>query len=103
MLEAFGYRVALASDGAQAVALYATQKDEIAAVITDMMMPVMDGPATIRALRHMRADVRIIAASGLHGRGSDPETGAHGSVQYFLPKPYSAEALLTALKRVLSE
>ena len=68
MLESFGYRVVLAPDGAQAVALYAKQKDEIAAVITDMMMPVMDGPATIRALRSMRPDVRIIAASGLHGR-----------------------------------
>jgi PAS domain S-box-containing protein len=103
MLEAFGYRVALASDGAQAVALYAEKQDEIAAVITDMMMPVMDGPATIRALRKMRADVRIIAASGLHGRGSDPDTGDNPSVPHFLPKPYSAETLLNALRRVLSE
>jgi PAS domain S-box-containing protein len=103
MLEAFGYRVALASDGAEAVALYAGQKDEIAAVITDMMMPVMDGPATIRALKSMRADVRIIAASGLHGRGTDPDAGETASVRHFLPKPYSAESLLTALKRVLSE
>jgi PAS domain S-box-containing protein len=103
MLEAFGYRVALASAGAQAVALYAGQKDEIAAVITDMMMPVMDGPATIRALKSMRADVRIIAASGLHGRGTNPDAGETASVHYYLPKPYSAESLLTALRRVLSE
>jgi PAS domain S-box-containing protein len=103
MLETFGYRVALASDGAEAVALYAKQKDEIAAVITDMMMPVMDGLATIRALRSMRPDVRIIAASGLHGRGSDPDMGPNASVRHFLPKPYTAETLLTALRRVLSE
>ena len=103
MLEAFGYRVALASDGAEAVALYAKQKDEIAAVITDMMMPVMDGPATIRALKSMRADVRIIAASGLHGRGSDLHAGSTEAIGHFLPKPYSAETLLTALRRVLSE
>jgi CheY-like chemotaxis protein len=97
MLEAFGYRVVLASDGAQAVAAYARQKDEIAAVLTDMMMPVMDGPATIRALRAIRADVRIVAASGLHGR----EAVASPDVPIFLAKPYSAEALLTALRRVL--
>ena len=64
-----------------------------------MMMPVMDGPATIRALRNMRADVRIIAASGLHGRGNDPHAEAIASVRHFLPKPYTAESLLTALTR----
>lgn len=48
-LEAFGYRVVLASDGAEAVAVYAMRRNEIAAVITDMMMPVMDGPAAIQA------------------------------------------------------
>ena len=47
-LEAFGYRVLLASDGAEAVALYAQHQAEIAVVLTDMMMPVMDGAATIR-------------------------------------------------------
>ena len=99
MLESFGYRVVLASDGAQAVALYAEQKDEIAAVITDMMMPVMDGPATIRELRSLRPDVRIIAASGLHGR----EVSASAEAPIFLAKPYSAETLLTSLKRLLSD
>jgi PAS domain S-box-containing protein len=103
MLEAFGYRVALAPDGAQATAIYADRKDEIAAVITDMMMPVMDGPATIRALKGIRADVRIIAVSGLHGRGTDPHEGASASVRNFLPKPYTAATLLAALRKILSE
>jgi PAS domain S-box-containing protein len=103
MLEAFGYRVALAEDGAQAVAVYTEQKDQIAAVITDMMMPVMDGPATIQALRRMRADVRIIASSGLHGRGSDEHAGSIASVKHFLPKPYTAGELLAALKVALAE
>jgi PAS domain S-box-containing protein len=103
MLEAFGYRVVLASDGSQAVAIHADRKDEIAAVITDMMMPVMDGPATIRALRSTQPDVRIIAASGLHGRGTDPHEGPSASVRYFLPKPYTAATLLTVLRQVLSE
>jgi PAS domain S-box-containing protein len=103
MLEAFGYRVVLASDGSQAVAIHADRKDEIAAVITDMMMPVMDGAATIRALRSTQPDVRIIAASGLHGRGTDPHEGPSACVRYFLPKPYTASTLLTVLRQVLSE
>ncbi len=103
MLEAFGYRAVVASDGAEAVAIYAARKEEIAAVITDMMMPVMDGSALIRALTSMRADVRIIAASGLHGPESDLQEGTGGAVKLFLPKPHSAETLLTGVQRVLAE
>ena len=102
MLETYGYRVVLAADGSEAVALFEKQKADIAAVITDMMMPVMDGTATIRALRAMQPDVRIIAASGLHGRGNDPHSASIASVRHFLPKPYTAETLLTALRRVLT-
>jgi PAS domain S-box-containing protein len=103
MLEAFGYRVVLAADGAEAVAVYTKQQGEIAAVITDMMMPAMDGSAVIRALTSLRADVRIIAASGLHGPESDLQEGTAWGVKLFLPKPYSAETLLTGLQRVLAE
>ena len=52
-LQAFGYRVLTATDGADAVATYAQHRDEIAVVLTDMMMPVMDGTATIYALRRI--------------------------------------------------
>ena len=68
-LEAFGCRVLLASDGAEAVAIFAVQVNEIAAVITDMMMTVMDGAATIQALIRMQLDVSIIAAGGLSANG----------------------------------
>ena len=55
-LQAFGYRVLTATDGAEAVAIYAQHKNEIAVVLTDMMMPIMDGPATIRALMRINPD-----------------------------------------------
>src|SRR5262247_3806115 len=64
-LDAFGYRVVLAGDGAEAMAVFATQKNEVKLVITDMMMPYMDGPATIRALRRLAPEAPIIATSGL--------------------------------------
>ena len=48
-LETFGYTVLTASDGTEALALYADKKNEIAVVLTDMVMPFMDGPATPRA------------------------------------------------------
>lgn len=99
-LETFNYRVLVASDGTEAVALYAQNRGEIAVVLTDMMMPFMDGPATIRALQKMNPQVRIIAASGLVG--GDKAAGAEAlGVQAFLPKPYTAEKLLKALAVIL--
>jgi CheY-like chemotaxis protein len=99
-LQAFGYRVVLASDGAEAVAIYARQSSEIAAVLTDMMMPVMDGPATIQVLHKLNPRVRIIAASGLSSNDPAAHLASLG-VKNFLPKPYTAETLLKALQEVL--
>ena len=101
-LEAFGYRVLLASDGAEAVAIYAAERERVAVVLTDMMMPVMDGPATIQVLLRMNPKVRIIAASGLNANGRVAKA-ANAGARHFLPKPYTAEALLTALRNVLRE
>lgn len=99
-LEAFGYRVVIAVDGAEGVAKYAQHMNEIAAVITDMMMPVMDGVATIRALSRLDPNIKIIAASGLATKGAEAEAAGAG-VKLFLPKPYTASSLLVALRDLL--
>jgi two-component system cell cycle sensor histidine kinase/response regulator CckA len=101
-LETFGYTVLTASDGTEALALYADKKNEIAAVLTDMVMPFMDGPATIRALQRMNPNVRIIAASGL-GTGQRAGEGPLEGVAIFLNKPYTAEKLLKTLAQVLKD
>lgn len=101
-LETFGYTVLTASDGTEALALYADKKNEIAVVLTDMVMPFMDGPATIRALQRMNPKVRIIAASGL-GAGQHAGEGALEGVSVFLNKPYTAEKLLKTLAQVLKD
>jgi two-component system cell cycle sensor histidine kinase/response regulator CckA len=101
LLEASGYRVLLASDGVEAIALYRQHQAGIAVVLTDMMMPVMDGPATIQALVRLNPEVRIIAASGLAiDARSAGEAGAR--VMYFLDKPYTPEMLLTAIRAALA-
>jgi PAS domain S-box-containing protein len=100
-LEAFGYRALTAEDGAQAIALFALHGAEVAAVVTDMMMPVMDGLALIAALRRIDPDVRVIASSGLNANGNVARV-AHADVKHFLAKPYSAEELLQTLRAVLT-
>jgi two-component system, cell cycle sensor histidine kinase and response regulator CckA len=101
-LEAFGYRVVTASDGADAVAVYARQGPDIDLVLTDMVMPIMDGPSTIRALRRMDPGVRIVAASGLGANGGVARAADSG-VRHFLPKPYTAHTLLEIVHRVIRE
>src|SRR6185369_8814167 len=95
-LEAYGYRALTAADGTEAVALYAQHKDEIKVVLTDLMMPYMDGPVTIRALQKLNPKIKIIASSGLAESGRAIE-----GVKMFLPKPYTAERLLKALTDVI--
>ena len=97
-----GYRVILASDGAEAVALYAARGAEIAAILTDMMMPGMDGFALIRILRGMDPGVRIIAASGYASGGVETKLAGLG-VTHFLPKPYTRDSLLVTLGRILDK
>jgi PAS domain S-box-containing protein len=99
-LTRFGYQVLLAAHGAEAVVLYAQQRERIAVVLTDMAMPVMDGPATIIALRAMNPAVKIIGSSGLDTHAGLTDSGQPG-VAHFIPKPYTAEVLLATLAKVL--
>jgi PAS domain S-box-containing protein len=101
MLENYGYRVLLASQGEEAVALYARQRHEIAVVITDMAMPIMDGPALITALRSLNPQVRIIGSSGHTSPGGTTQLAGMG-IEHFVPKPYPAEVLLKTLHDVLN-
>ena len=99
-LERYGYRVLLAADGAEAVSLYAPRQQEIGAVITDMLMPIMDGPATIIALIAINSDVKIVSSSGMASDGGMTKARNAG-VRYFIPKPYTAETMLNTLHEVL--
>jgi PAS domain S-box-containing protein len=101
-LERFGYRVMLAQHGAAAVAMYARHFDEIDVVLTDMAMPIMDGPTTIIALKQIDPEVRIIGSSGLGANGNVAKAVGAG-VKHFVSKPYTVEALLKTLHAALEE
>ena len=101
-LQAFGYRVLTATDGAEALAIYAEHKNEIAVVLTDMMMPILDGPSTIQALMRINPRIKIVAASGLNANGGVPKARGSG-VKHFLTKPYTAGTLLKTLRAILDE
>lgn len=101
ILEKYGYRVLTASDGEEAVESYLKNRDEIKAVLLDMVMPSMDGLESIQALRGIEPEVKIIAVSGLAEKEKLAKI-AEAHVQAFLPKPYTAEKLLKTLSEVLN-
>jgi CheY-like chemotaxis protein len=101
-LEQFGYRVLNANDGAEALAIYAEKKDAIAAVLTDMMMPIMGGTSLVSALLSINPAIKIVRSSGLFSTGGGTSFSEAGT-RHFLAKPYTAETLIKTIRAVLEE
>ena len=99
-LETFGYRVVTAEGGAEALAIYVRRDAEIAAVITDMMMPSMGGVATTEALLRVNGKVKIIVVTGFVTDAQKAAAMAAGASE-FLAKPFTIEKLLATLSTVL--
>jgi two-component system, cell cycle sensor histidine kinase and response regulator CckA len=99
-LEFQNYKVLTAKDGVEAIAIYSQHRDEIKAVLLDMMMPSMDGSTAMQVLLKLNSQVKIIACSGSIARDSLPR---NLGIQDFLTKPFTSEVLLNTLHRVLSE
>jgi PAS domain S-box-containing protein len=101
-LEAFNYRVTVARDGLEALSLYRQATDRFDLVITDSMMPEMDGPTLTRYLHRMDPKVRVVAISGL--AEVDAFAGLDGGpVVAALRKPYEGSHLLTIMGNVFAK
>jgi PAS domain S-box-containing protein len=96
----YNYQVLTATNGGEAVTLYLQHRGQIKAVITDMMMPIMDGKAMIQALQKIDPTVKVICVSGLSSRPNLTAAAAL-SVRASLKKPFSSEKLLTTLRSVI--
>lgn len=99
-LETFGYRVLCAVDGRDGLRVFTEHRQEIAAVLTDLMMPTMDGITLIRQLREIAPDVRILAFSGLETAAAVSKPAGRASIDV-LPKPFSSPVLLEAVRALL--
>ncbi len=100
-LEQNAYKVLLASDGIDAIALYIEHQQEISVVLVDMMMPCMDGPTTINVLKKINPDIKIIGVSGLASNHEMIKILGN-SVKTFLSKPYTSSDLLRNLQIVIN-
>ena len=97
-LETYNYRVMLASDGIEAIDLYAQNHRSIAIVLIDMMMPNLNTRSTIHALQQINPQVQIVVMSGSYLK---LEAMVHTQqVSAFLTKPFTAINVLQTLESI---
>ncbi|PLZ05131.1 hybrid sensor histidine kinase/response regulator [Fischerella thermalis] len=100
-LETHNYKTLVASDGIEAIALYAQNRDKISAVLMDIMLPSLDGLTAIRTLQKINPSVKIVATSGL-ASSSKLAQASTTNISGFISKPYTVKELLLTLQKVLN-
>ena len=95
-----GYEVITAGEGSEALALYADNAARIRMVVTDWMMPLMDGARLIHALKELNPALPIAVASGYGDESAEAQMTELG-VQSRLGKPFRAEQLLRMVHDVI--
>ncbi|MDQ8200250.1 PAS domain S-box protein [Pelagicoccus enzymogenes] len=100
ILEDYGYKVLLAENGAKGLSVYYQNRDEIKALVTDVMMPVMDGVALLRRIRVHDSNLPVVVTTGFIDEASKlDEATAKGAL--VLNKPYTAGSFLKILRDAL--
>ena len=102
MLRTMSCDVLTAEGGREGIAIYAKEQEKISLVILDLIMPEMDGAATMKELKQINSGLPILLASGYSDEADrvDALTSQKSKVS-FLAKPYRAESLIAELKQLL--
>jgi two-component system cell cycle sensor histidine kinase/response regulator CckA len=96
-----GYKVLEAKSGEAALELMGTSEEKIDLMITDVVMPNMDGPALIREVREIHPDMKVIFISGYTEDAFRQRLDSDSEI-HFLPKPFSLKQLASKVKEVIS-
>ncbi len=96
-----GYQVVEAGSGVEALAAMERIDGEIDLVVSDVVMPEMDGPTLLRELRQKRPDMKVIFISG-YAEGAFKKNLPEGERFTFLPKPFSLKDLVAAVKETMA-
>ena len=99
MLVQNGYRVLEARDGHHALRVCETHPEPIQLVLTDLVMPNMEGAELAERLRRARPDLRIVLMSGYTDEPVVQRLGRHSAA--FLPKPFTSVELVEKVRQVL--
>lgn len=100
LLTRAGFRVLCARDGIEALSMHAQREAEVALVLLDRSMPVLDGPAVLRELRRRSPQLPVILSSG-HGDTRAELADLPGPAPLVLGKPYRGSELIAIVRRAL--
>jgi CheY-like chemotaxis protein len=97
ILENHGYNVMPVDNSLNAVDIFRNRADKIQLVITDIVMPLMEGNELIKILREIKPDIKIVVISGY----SDETINKDSGIDAFLKKPFEGNELLSTIRRIL--
>ncbi len=98
VLTTLGYDVLVARDGITALDMFDKHRDQIALVVTDMLMPKMTGATLANLLRARRPGIKILLTSAFE---NDSEVRPEFATIEFLKKPYTPRSLATTIRQIL--
>jgi two-component system cell cycle sensor histidine kinase/response regulator CckA len=96
-----GYKVLEAGGGEEALEIVKSGTEEIHLLITDVVMPSMDGPTLVRHVKSLKPDLAVIFMSG-YAEEAFRRNDENASDLHFLPKPFGLKQLAAKVKEVLS-
>jgi two-component system, cell cycle sensor histidine kinase and response regulator CckA len=96
-----GYTVLEASNGVEALEVIDRHSGKIDLVVSDVVMPEMDGPTLLKELRRRDPNVRIIFVSGYAEEAFQKNLPLHEEFPAFLPKPYTLKQLVAEVKKTM--
>jgi two-component system cell cycle sensor histidine kinase/response regulator CckA len=102
MLDKLGYKVFTARDGKEAVEVFRKHKEEIDAIVLDMIMPKMSGGEAFDQIKKIKPEIRVLLSSGYSINGQASEIlnrGCNG----FIQKPFNLQNLSKSLRTILEE
>ena len=100
-LQSRGYTVIEAGNGVQALAELEKQGGEVDLVVSDVVMPEMDGPTLMKELKKRKPDIKIIFVSGYAEDAFDKSLPDHKQFN-FLAKPFTLKQLVTVVKETMA-
>jgi len=101
LLGYYGHTLAEAADGVEALELMAANEGKIDIVVSDVVMPEMDGPALFKELRKRNPGIKVIFVSGYPNEAFRESMGSDDFA--FLPKPFSLPQLAAKVKEELAK
>ena len=100
LLETFGYRVALAENGRDALELFREAPANYAAILLDLTMPKMGGIEAFTEMRRIRADLPVVLMSGYHEEVAISRLTGQGLAS-FVQKPFTTSELREAFRELM--